>query len=33
MTFTGFCSYHKDSYDYAEYKATAYSMCEIYLRV
>ena len=33
MTFTGFGSYHKDSYDYDEYMATVYSICEIYLRV
>ena len=29
MTFTGFGSYHKDSYDYDEYIATVYCMCEI----
>ena len=33
MTFTGFGSYHKDSYDYDEYIATVYSMFETYLRV
>ena len=33
MTFTRFGSYHKDSYDYDEYRATVYSMSEIYLRV
>ena len=34
MIFTGFASYHKDSYDYDEYidRDTVYSMCEIYLR-
>ena len=26
MTFTGFGSYHMDSYDYDEYIATVYSM-------
>ena len=29
MTFTGFGSYQKDSYDYDEYIATVYNMCEI----
>ena len=33
MTFTGFGCHHKDSYDYDEYMATVYSICEIYLRV
>ena len=33
LTFTGFGSYHKDSYEYDEYLATVYSMCQMYLRV
>ena len=28
MTFTGFGSYHKDSYDYDEYKATVYRVSQ-----